>query len=219
MATRGLLDELATRYSQRCGIPVSFEATGGVDAARRVLAGESFDVVVLAWDAIDRLVAAGKADPASRVDLVRSGIGVAVRAGMAPLDISTGAALRDAVMAASSIGYSTGPSGVALVELFQRWGIADAIRGRLVQAPPGVPVGSLVARGEVALGFQQMSELIGIENIRLLGPLSPDVQIQTIFSAAALPGRMQHDAVRALLGFLTSADSVDAKRRHGMESA
>lgn len=219
MATRGLLEELAASYSQRSGISVSFAATGGVDAARRVHAGEFFDLVVLASDAIDKLIDAGKAEPASRVDLVRSCVGVSVRSGVALPDISTGAALRQAVLAASSVGYSTGPSGVALINLFNRWGISEGIHGRLVQAPPGVPVGSLVARGEVALGFQQISELIGIEGIQLVGPLSPDVQIQTIFSAALLPGSMQADAVRALLGFMTSEDSADAMRRHGMEPA
>jgi molybdate transport system substrate-binding protein len=219
MATRGLMDELSQRYSQVTGVPVSFLATGGVDAARRVLDGEVFDVVVLASDAIDKLIDAGKADPSRRVDLVRSGVGVAVRAGAERPDVSTGDALRDAVLAVPRIGYSTGPSGVALIRRFERWGIADRIRDRLVQAPPGVPVGSLLARGEVDLGFQQMSELIGIDGIQLLGPLPDEVQIQTIFSAIPGPGSTQPDAVGALLAFMTSSDSVEAKRRHGMEPA
>jgi molybdate transport system substrate-binding protein len=219
MATRGLMDDLASSYRRNTGIPVSFIATGGVDAARRVLEGEAFDLVVLASDAIDKLIHAGKAAPTSRVDLVRSGVGVAVAANAKRPDISSGDALRDAVLAASRIGYSTGPSGVALVKLFERWGIADEIRDRLMQAPPGVAVGSLIVRGEVELGFQQMSELIGIDGIELLGPLSRDVQIETIFSAAALCGRNQMDATHALLDFMTSAGCIETKLKHGMEPA
>ena len=219
MATRGLLDELAATYSQRAGVPVSFLPVGGVDAARRVSAGESFDVVVLASDAIDKLIAAGHLDAAGRIDLVRSGVGVAVRAGAVRADIASEGALRRAVQEAASVAYSTGPSGVALMALFGRWGIADEIRGRLVQAPPGVPVGSLVARGDAALGFQQMSELIGVEGIDLLGPLPAEVQITTVFSAAPGIGCMQPAAVHALLDFMAGADSADAKRRHGMDPA
>ena len=219
MATRGLLDELAATYSRRAGVPVSFLSVGGVDAARRVSAGESFDVVALASDAIDKLVAAGKLDGAGKVDLVRSGVGVAVRTGAERPDISTEDAVRSAVQGATSIAYSTGPSGVALIALFERWGIADAIRSRLIQAPPGVPVGLLVARGEAALGFQQMSELIGVEGIQLIGPLPPEIQIVTIFSAAPAVGAMQPAAVRALLDFMVSADSAEPKRRHGMDPA
>lgn len=220
MATRGLLDELAAAHAARCGVPVSFLAVGGVEAARRVLAGESFDVVALAADAIDRLVAAGRADAAGRVDLVRSGVGVAVGARAPAPDIASGAALRVAVEGAARIGYSTGPSGVALVALFERWGIADLVRDRLVQAPPGVPVASLVARGEVDLGFQQMSELMGVAGIRLVGPLPPDAQIHTVFAAAPVTGgTASSGAVRALLDFLASPASAAAKRRHGLEPA
>jgi molybdate transport system substrate-binding protein len=217
MATRGLLDELAAAHSQRTGVPVSFLAIGGVEAARRVSAGELFDVVVLASDAIGKLVAAGRLDAAGQVDLVRSGVAAAVRAGAERPDISTGDAMRSAVLAAPRIAYSTGPSGVALMALFERWGIADAVRSRLVQAPPGVPVGSLLAQGEADLGFQQLSVLIGVEGIELLGPLPPEIQITTVFSAAPAVGCTQPEAVRALLEFMASADSAPIKRRHGME--
>ena len=162
MATRQVLADLVAAYQQQSDVVVTIESVGGVDAARRVQAGESFDFVVLASDAIDKLITSGHIDAHSKTDLVHSGVAVAVRAGAAHPDISTEDALRQAVQSAHSLSYSTGPSGVALARLFERWGIADEIKSRIVQAPPGVPVGALVARGDVELGFQQLSELIHI---------------------------------------------------------
>jgi molybdate transport system substrate-binding protein len=219
MATRGLLEELAATYSRQSGVPVRFLPVGGVEAARRVSAGEAFDVVVLASEAISKLAAAGKVDATRKVDLVRSGVGVAVRAGAVRPDIATEDALRRAVQGAPTVAYSTGPSGTALIAMFQRWGIEREMQGRLVQAPPGVPVGSLLARGDAALGFQQLSELIGIEGIELIGSLPADIQIITTFSAALGLGAVGSAAMEALLDFLVSADTAETKRRHGMEPA
>ena len=219
MATRQVLGELARAWEQRSGHKVAIESVGGVDAARRVAAGEAFDVVILASDAIDKLVAAGHAVAGSRVDLVDSGVAVAVRAGSPRPDISSEAALKHAVLAAPTVGYSTGPSGVALVKLFERWGIAQDLQGRLVQAPPGVPVGALVARGEVALGFQQLSELIHLEGIDVIGPMPAAVEINTTFSGAVCSASQQGAIVRELLAFMASPEAAEAKRRNGMEPA
>lgn len=219
MATRQVLAELAAAYQERTGVPVQIESVGGVDAARRVQAGEPFDVVVLAADAIDKLIAAGAAVAGSKVDLVHSPVAVAIRAGAPRPDIATEDALRRTVRAAASIGYSTGPSGTALLRLFERWGIADELGKRLVQAPPGVPVGTLVARGEVALGFQQLSELIHLDGIELAGTLPAAVQIITTFSGAVCAASAQPDAARRMLAFMASPDAAAAKRRHGMEPA
>lgn len=217
MATRQVLLELVDAFQRRSGCRVAIESVGGVDAARRVQAGEAFDVVFLASDAIDKLIAAGCVQAGSKVDLVRSGVAVAVCAGAHQPDISTEQALRQAVLAARSIGYSTGPSGVALASLFARWGIDAEIQGRIVQAPPGVSVGSLVTGGQVELGFQQLSELINLEGIAVLGPLPPAIQIITTFSAGVCSATRHASAVRALLDDMNAPEAADAKRRQGME--
>ena len=219
MATRQVLAELAAAYERRAGCAVAIESVGGVDAARRVQAGEAFDVVILASDAIDRLIASGHLVPGSRVDLVRSPVAIAVRAGAPHPDVGSEPALRQAVEGARSLGYSTGPSGTHLAQLFERWGIADQVRGRIVQPPPGVPVGSLVARGEVELGFQQLSELIHLDGIDVLGTLPPGAEFITTFSAGLCPGSTQAEAVRAMLDFMRSPEAAEAKRRHGMAPA
>lgn len=223
MATRQVLAELAAGFEQQGGCPVTIESVGGVDAAKRVQAGEAFDLVILGSDAIDKLIAAGHLQPGSRVDLVRSGVAVAVRAGEPLPDLGSEDAVKQAVLAARSVSFSTGPSGVALAALFERWGIADEIKPRLVQAPPGVPVGTLVARGEVALGFQQLSELLHVPGITIAGPLPPEIQITTTFSAGLpvglVPGSAQAQQVQALLAYMTSPQAAEAKRRQGMEPA
>lgn len=223
MATRQVLAELAAGFEQQGGCPVTIESVGGVDAAKRVQAGEAFDLVILGSDAIEKLIAAGHLQPGSRVDLVRSGVAVAVRAGEPLPDLGSEDAVKQAVLAARSVSFSTGPSGVALAALFERWGIADEIKPRLVQAPPGVPVGTLVARGEVALGFQQLSELLNVPGITIVGPLPPEIQITTTFSAGLpvglVPGSAQAQQVQALLAYMTSPQAAEAKRRQGMAPA
>lgn len=219
MATRQVLAELARAWTGRSGVPVEIESVGGVDAARRVAAGEPFDVVFLAADAIDKLAANGHAVAGSRVDLVRSGVAVAVKRGAPRPDLSSEPAVRQAVLAAPTIGYSTGPSGTALLKLFERWGIAQQVQPRTVQAPAGVPVGSLVARGEVALGFQQLSELMHLDGIEVVGPLPAPIHITTVFSGAVCTASGRPGAVRELLAFMASADTAGIKRACGMDAA
>jgi len=216
MAMRGLLAELSAAYAQASGTQVRITAVGGVDAARRVAAGEAFDLVVLAADALNTLIADGHVLAAGRVDLAASPVAMAVRAGAPQPDISSEAAVRKAVLNASSVSFSTGPSGSFLLQQLQRWGIAEAMAPRMVQAPPGVPVGSLVASGQVELGFQQLGELAPLPGITVLGTLPDAIACITTFSAGLCARCVQPDAVHALLHFLCAPAADDAKRRHGM---
>jgi molybdate transport system substrate-binding protein len=219
MATREVLNELLAQYCARSDCAVQLESVGGVDAAKRVQAGEDFDIVFLASEAIDKLAKAGHLIADSKVDLADSGVALAVCAGASKPDVSSADTVRAAVLAAKSMSYSTGPSGVALAKLFEAWGIAEQIKDRIVTAPPGVPVGSLVAKGEVELGFQQLSELIHLPGIELLGNLPDAIQITTTFSAAICQASQHKVEAQALLTFLTSDQAAAAIRRQGMEPA
>ena len=217
MATRQVLADLAAAWQAQGGMPVRITSVGGVDAAKRVQAGEALDVVLLASDAIDQLIASGHAVAGTKVDWVRSSTAVAVPAGAPLPDIGSEDALKAAVLAAPTIGYSTGPSGVALLRLFERWGMAQELQPRLVQARPGVPVGQSVAQGDVALGFQQLSELIHVPGITVVGNLPAAVAIDTVFSGAVVAHSAHNATVQALLAFMASPAADEAKRRQGMQ--
>jgi len=219
MATRDVLRELARSYSSATLQETVTEAAGGVDVAKRVETGEPLEVVVLASDVIDRLIGAGKLLAGSRVDLVKSGVVVAVRSGAPKPDVATEEALKRAVLAAKTISYSTGPSGAHLQQTFERWGVLDQIKPRIVVAPPGVPVGSLIAEGAAELGFQQLSEFINLPGVEILGPLPPPVQTVTIFSGGIAASCSRPEAARAFLNFAASPAADEIKRRYGMQPA
>jgi molybdate transport system substrate-binding protein len=219
MATREVLAELASMYQRISSQPVTSEAAGGVDVAKRVQAGEAVDVVVLAGDAIDKLIAEGKLLSGSRVDIVKSGVAVAVSAGAPRPVIDSEEAVKRAVRAAKTLSYSTGPSGVYLEKMFARWGILDDIRSRIVVPPPGVPVASLVADGKAELGFQQLSELMNRPGVEVIGPLPPAIQSLTVFSGGIAAVCSQPEAARALLAYLASPATADVKLRFGQHAA
>jgi molybdate transport system substrate-binding protein len=218
MAAREVLAELIRAFTAQTGQPVVAEAAGGVEVAKRMQTGDDADVVVLSDSAIDKLIAGGQLR-AGRVDLVRSGVAIAVRRGANRPDISSEAAVMAAVSAASSISYSTGPSGVYLEKLFQRWGIFEAIEPRIVVPPPGIPVGSLVAGGQAALGFQQLSELLNMADIDVLGPLPEAIQTITTFSAGISARCEQPQLAAQLLNFMCLPAASAVKQRYGMEPA
>ena len=218
-AMRHALAELARQYSERFGIEVAIESVGGVEAIARIQAGEAFDLVILASDSIDKLIATGQLQAGTKVDLASSGVAVAEPKGAPSPDISTEDALKRTVLAAKSIGYSTGPSGDAMLKLFEEWGILETIKDRLVRPASGLPVGSLLARGELEIGFQQLSELLPVEGVTILGPLPAEIQVVTTFSGALCSKAVQPGKARAFLAFLASSEAAGAKRRQGMDPA
>lgn len=218
MATRELLAALAARYEQQFARNIVTEAAGGVDVAKRVEAGEVVDVVVLAANAIDKLIASGKVLP-GRVDLVKSGIAMAVRAGAAQPAVATEDDVRRAVLAADTLSYSTGPSGQYLESLFNRWNIMHEIKARIVVPPPGIAVGSLVADGRVALGFQQLSELMNLKGIAVLGLLPDSIQSMTVFSGGVSASSDARQAARDALAFMAAPEVAQLKLEQGMSAA
>lgn len=210
MATRGLLAELAPGRFE-------MEFVGAVVAIERLRAREGFDFAVLHDAALAELAREGIVDFERRSPVARSAIEVAVRAGAPRPRLGSAEALRSVLLAAATIGLSRGPSGQHLRRLLDRWGIAEAIAPKLVIAPPGSGVGNLVARGEAEIGFQQSSELLEVDGIDIAGPLPPEVQEVTVFSAAPCVGTPHGGEVAALLAWLASPETAPAKRRHGME--
>lgn len=219
MATRHILNDLAKTYELMKGIRVDIRSMGGVQAAKLVRAGEATDVVVLASKVMAGLEAEGHIVKGSIMDVARSEIAIAVPAGAPRLQVESEQAVRQAMLEARRLCYSTGPSGDHLKALCQKWGVADSVLGRALLAPPGVPVASLVARGDADLGFQQLSELIGQPGIDVLGPLAPEIQAVTTFAAGLASASHDREAAHAVIAYMASAETADTKRRYGMEPA
>jgi molybdate transport system substrate-binding protein len=217
MATRQLLAELGGAFRQKTGLSVAIESVGGVDAARRIRAGEIFDLIVLADEAMKQLEADGWLKAGSPTAFAKSEIAVAIRSSARPPALTDEAATRAAILAAKSICYSTGPSGTHLIKLLEKWGIDQLMSGRTLKAPPGVPVATLVARGEAELGFQQLSELLDVPGIEIAGPLPREIQSVTLFSCGVGARASNEAGARDLIGYLTSPETEASKRRHGME--
>ena len=209
--------ELVPAFERATEHKVATTWAGTNDIMKRMAAGETYDLVIMAGPSIDELVKQGKIVAGSRVDLAKSGIGVAVRAGAPKPDISSGDALKRAVLAAKSVAYSSGPSGVYLAGLFQRMGIADEIKPKVKQTSPGLPVGEVIARGEAEIGFQQVSELLPISGIDYLGPLPADIQHITVFSGGIHTGAKEAEAAKALVKFITAPAAVPVIKKKGME--
>jgi molybdate transport system substrate-binding protein len=189
---------------------------GGVEAAKLVRAGEATDIVVLASKVMGALEAEGHLAKGDTRDFARSEIGIAARVGVALPSVVDEQAVRQAMLDARRICYSTGPSGDHLKALCEKWGVPLT---RALVAPPGVPVATLVANGEADLGFQQLSELIDQPGIQIAGPLPPEIQAVTVFSAGISATSCNAEGARAFVAYLASLETGDAKRRHGMEPA
>ena len=183
----------------------------------RLQRGEAVDVVILASQALEALIKDGKVVPGSRVDLVRSSIGMVVRAGAPKPDISTVDALKRALLDAKSIAYSASASGVYVsTELYQRLGIADRVAGKSMRIV-SERVASAVARGDAEIGFQQVSELLPVKGAEYIGPLPPELQRVTVFSAGIVAGAREPQAARQLIEFYVSPAAAPVIAKSGLE--
>lgn len=226
MATRALLADLAAA-ARDAGLPsVEIESVGGVDAEARVAAGEQLDLVFLASGALARLAVGGHVDEATVTPIALSQTAVAVPSDAVATATATApggaafadaTALRAALRAAGRIGYSTGPSGTALVRLIEEWGLAEELGGRLVQARAGVPVAASLAVGDVDLGFQQLSELAGQPGVRILGVLPPDCAIDTVFAGAVAAASSHPGPAAKVLAFFASMETRAIVEAHSFE--
>lgn len=217
MATAGLLKEICPLATPVIGQTVGAESIGGVDATRRIQSAENFDVVVLANRAIDQLIDQGHIHAGSRVDLALSRVAIAVGETASAPDLSSEEKLKEVMLQASTVGYSTGPSGVAIEQLIERWGLSEQLKQKMVQAKPGQAVGSLIAQGKVQIGFQQMSELMHLPGIQIVGKMPPGTEIKTVFSAGLCRSSEQVANAQRVIDFFASNETAQAKRNQGMD--
>ncbi|MGW8352096.1 substrate-binding domain-containing protein [Streptomyces wedmorensis] len=218
MATRPILAELSEHIRNAHGIPVRFEAAGGVETARRVREGAEADLLVLADGALSALAKEGHLLPDTVRPLWISQVVAAVPEGAPIPALGSASDLRTALLSARSIAYSTGPSGTALIDLISRLDLIDTLAGRLVQAPPGVPAGSLLSSGQADLAFQQHSELMDLPGVAVIGPLPGDTAISSLFSAGVLTSSTQPTRALEVLDLLASDTATKTARARGMRT-
>jgi len=217
-------DQLIPLYEQATGHKVTTARGASIGNApdsipSRMARGEQFDIVILADSALDQLIAQGKVQPGSRVDLARSMIGMSVRKGTPVPDISTVEALKQTLLNAKSIAYSASASGTYLsTELFQRLGVAEQIKDKATKIY-SERVGAVVLRGDAEIGFQQVSELLPFKELQFVGALPDEVQQRVFFSAGLATGAPQADAARHLIRFLAAPAAAAIVRSTGMEPA
>src|SRR5258705_830876 len=218
-ATQEAYLELVAQFEKASGHKFTTIFTRTLNVQKRLADGEPYDLIIMAGPAIDEQIRLGKALAGSRVDFAQSGTGLAVRKGAPKPDISSPDALKKTLLAAKSIGYSTGPSGLYMLGVFEKMGIAAEVKGKLKQTPSGVFVGTLIASGETEIGFQQISELVHFAGIDYVGPLPGELQRMTVFSSGIHAGAKQAEAARALVKFLTAPAAAPVIRKHGLEPA
>jgi molybdate transport system substrate-binding protein len=210
--------ELVPQFERASGHKVATRWIPGVDLLKRVKEGEASDLVIMQAKDIEELIAADRIVPGSRVDLATSAVGIAVKAGAPRPDISSADAVRRALLAAKAISFSTGPSGVYMLELFEKLGIANEMKAKSRQIK-GEPSGAAAARGETELAFQQVSELLPVPGIDLIGSLPAEIQRITTFCAGMQKSAREPVAAREWLAFIKSPAAADAIRKSGMEPA
>jgi len=211
--------ELLPDFEKVSGHKVTVAWSSTTDIQKRIIAGEVADLVILGNAGTEELLKQGKLVGNTRAILAKSGIYVAVRSGAAIPDISSVDALKTSVLTAKSVAYSEGASGTYLVTMFKKIGIYDQVRPKALIAKANEPVGEKLVRGEADLGFHQLSELVPVKGIQIVGPLPPELQHITVFSGAIHSEANEPNAGKALIEFLTTPAVGQSFRKHGLEPA
>jgi len=216
-AVATVLDSVGAQFEHETGYKLVVTSDVGAGLIRRINAGEPFDVFAGTQAQIDGLIKDGKIIADTRTNLVRSGIGVEVRAGAAKPDIGSVEAFKNTLLNAKSIAYlKEGASGLYLAGLLDRLGIADAIKAK-VQRPDTDIVSELVAKGEVEIGMVVMTQILTTPGVQLVGPLPPEIQSYITFAGAVSSTSSAPDVARALLKFLTGPVAIPVIKSQGME--
>lgn len=213
-ALQSVMVELGPQFEKATGhqLVITYGSTGPLKA--QIEKGAAFDLTILGPAAIDDLTKQGKLAAATRVEVARSGMGVAIRKGASKPDLGSTEAFKRALLQAKSIAYSeTGLTGTYLTGLFERLGISDALKAKTVQGRGA----ELVGKGEAELGMTQISEILPVAGAELAGPLPPELQHYTVFPAAVATAAQQADAAKDLLKFLASLEAAKVIRAHGLE--
>jgi len=218
LATREAYLELVPRFEASRGCNVATTWAGTVDIMKRMAAGEVFDLIISSRASVADLIKQGHIASGSQADLAKTGIGIGVRKGAPKPDVSTIDAFKRALLAARSVGLSTGPSGVYLEKLFERLGVADAVKAKTRQIPSGGTVATLIAAGEAEIGFQQISEIAHAEGVDFVGPLPAELQLISVFTAGIHTGAAHPAEAGALIGFLTTPEALAVMKKHGLDA-
>src|SRR4051794_16025922 len=211
--------ELLPAFEKASGHTVQAAWSNTTDIQKRVSGGEVHDLVILGENGTQALIKEGKLLASTRASFAKSGIYVAVRSGAPAPDISSADALKRSVLAAKSVAYSGGASGTYIVKMLQRLGIYEEVSAKASVMKPNEPVGGSVARGDAEIGFHQLSELIPVKGIDIVGPLPAELQEITVFSGALHSAAKEPDAAGALIKFLTAPAAADSLKKHGLEPA
>ncbi|MCP1757515.1 substrate-binding domain-containing protein [Bradyrhizobium elkanii] len=217
LALKGAVARLAAAYQAASGVAIDADFAPTLALLERLRGGEGADLVILTREGLDQMIGEGRVARQSAVDLARSYVGVAVKAGAAHPDIATEAALRAALLGARAVAYSRlGASGILFAQLIERLGIVEAINARAVIIPSGFTAEKLVS-GDADLAIQQISELKQIEGIEVVGPIPLDLQTPAVFSAGRVAASQRAAAADHLLRYLSSADVAPVLRETGLE--
>jgi len=211
--------EVLPDFEKVSGHKVTAAWSSTTDIQKRVMAGEVADLVILGNAGTEELLKQGKLVGSTRAIFAKSSIYVAVRSGAPLPEIGSVDALTNSVLAARSVAYSGGASGTYLVTMFQKLGIYDQVRPKASIAKANEPVGDKLVRGEADIGFHQLSELIPVKGIQIVGPLPPELQHITVFSGAIHSEAKEPNAGKALIEFLTTPAVAQSFRKHGLDPA